>query len=274
MAHTTPRGNEFRRLHASGCFVIPNPWDIGSAKYLETLGFKALASTSAGLGWTLGVPDELLSRDQVLRHLEQLAQAVNVPINADFQAGYGETPEEVADSVRLCVQTGVAGLSIEDATSGTREEPLFDLNEAIDRLAAARAAIDGSGQDVLLTGRAECFLVGHPNPLEESIRRLQAYSAAGADVLYAPGLKEREQIKAVVDAVAPKPVNVLIGANIGLSVADLEGLGVRRISLGSALARTAWTGFVRTAGEIARSGTFSGLDNSVPFSVMNGVFHP
>jgi 2-methylisocitrate lyase-like PEP mutase family enzyme len=266
------QGNGFRQLHDSGCFVIPNPWDVGSARYLETLGFKALASSSAGLAFSLGLSDEALTREMVLRHLQEVASAVNVPVNADFQAGYGAGSTDVFESVRLCVETGVAGLSIEDATNGLRGAPLFDLNEAVERLRAAKESIISSGRDVVLTARAECFLTGHPDPLRESIRRLTAYSEAGADVLFAPGLRNREEILAVVDAVSPKPLNVLISSNIGLSVADLAGLGVRRISVGSALARTAWTGFMRAANEMANGGTFGGLENLVPFKELNELF--
>ncbi len=263
----------FRELHEAGCFVIPNPWDIGTARYLRKLGFKAIATTSAGFGFSRGLPDiaSVLSRDLVLHHIAEIASAADLPVNADFQSGYAEEPEGVAESVRLCIETGVAGLSIEDAT-GEADRPLYELPEAVDRLFAARAAIDTSGADVLLTARAECFLVGHPDPLRESIRRLKAYAQAGADVLFAPGLREREDIRAVVASVSPKPVNVLMSSNTGLRVSDLAELGVRRISVGSALARAAWAGFIRAASEIAQEGSFSGLEGAAPFAELNAVF--
>ena len=263
----------FRKLHEEGCFVIPNPWDIGTARYLRRLGFKALATTSAGFGFSRGLPDSstVLSRDSVLAHIAQIACAVDLPVNADLQSGYAQRPEGVAESVRLCVDTGVAGLSIEDAT-GDADAPLYELPEAVDRLVAARTAIDTTGVDVLLTARAECFLVGHPDPLRESIRRLTAYAQAGADVLFAPGLTSREDIQAVVAAAFPKPVNVLMSSHTGLRVSDLAALGVRRISVGSALSRVAWAGFIRAANEIAKEGSFSVLEGAVPFSELNALF--
>jgi 2-methylisocitrate lyase-like PEP mutase family enzyme len=255
------RAFAFRALHESGCFVLPNPWDVGAARFLEGLGFRALASTSAGFAFTRGLPDNVavLTRELVLAHLGELVAATRLPVNADFQNGYGKDARSVAESVKLCVATGVAGLSIEDAT-GDPARPLFELNEAVERLRAARAAIDETKTGVVLTARAECFLVGHPDPLAESIRRLRAYVGAGADVLYAPGLRDRDAIRAVVAAVAPKPVNVLVPAAMGLSVADLAELGVRRISVGSALARVAWTAFTRAARVIAEKGEFSGFE--------------
>ena len=243
----------FRKLHESGCFVIPNPWDIGTARYLQHLGFKALASTSAGFAFAQGRPDYAVPRDMMLAHLRELVEATDLPVNADFENGYAHEPDGVAESVRLCVETGVAGLSIEDST-GDKDKPLYDLDLAVARIKAARAAIDKAGGDVMLVGRAECFLVGRPD-LDETIRRLKAYAAAGADCLYAPGIRTREQIAAVVAAVAPKPVNVLIGAP-GHTVADLAALGVRRISVGGALARAAWGGFLRAAKQIASEGRF------------------
>lgn len=237
----------FRSLHESGCFVIPNPWDAGSARYLQGLGFKALATTSSGFAFSRGLPDgeDGVSRDAALEHIAEIVAAVYLPVNADFQSGYGDKPEGVAESVRLCVETGVAGLSIEDAT-GDRDKPLYDLPLAVERIRAAREAINASGAEVLLTARAECFLVSHPDPLNEAIRRLQAYSEAGADVLYTPGPTEVGQIEAIVKAVSPKPVNVLMSANTGLHVPDLAEMGVRRISTGSSMSRAAWTGsFVR-----------------------------
>lgn len=234
---------------------MPNPWDIGTTLYLRKLGFKAVATTSAGFAFARGLPDSatVLSRDQVLGHIAEIVSAAaELSVNADFQSGYAADAEGVADSVRCCIETGVAGLSIEDAT-GDPERPLFDLAEAVDRLRAARAAIDASGTDMLLTARAECYLVGHPGPLRESIRRLQAYADAGADVLFAPGSREREDIRAVVAAAGPKPVNVLMSANTDLHVDDLVEMGVRRIRVGSALARAAWAGYARHRAKSDRS---------------------
>jgi 2-methylisocitrate lyase-like PEP mutase family enzyme len=258
----------FRKLHESGCFVIPNPWDVGSARYLQRLGFKALASTSAGFAFAQGSPDGAVPRDQVLMHLHELAHASDLPLNADFEAGYADDPAGVADSVRLCIETGVSGLSIED----TVDRKLFPIDDAVARLRAARAAIDQAGGDVLLVGRAECFLVGRPD-LDETIARLKAYANAGADCLYAPAIKTREQIAAVVKAVAPKPVNVLMssGAN-PLTVADLAELGVRRISVGGALARVGWGAVMRVAKQIATDGRFDGLNDSAPGAELNALF--
>ena len=263
----------FAALHQRGCFLMPNPWDAGSARFLEQLGFAALASTSSGLAFSRGLPDgaRALSREVVLAHLAELVAATGLPINADFESGYADDADGVADSVRRCVATGVAGLSIEDAT-GDAAQPLFDLPVAVERLRAARAAIDASGSGVILTARAECFLVGHPRPLEESLVRLQAYAEAGADVLFAPGVETAEQISAVVAAVAPRPVNVLMGDHSQLRLADLEALGVRRVSVGSALARTAWTGFARAARTLARDGDFSAFDGNLPFAELNELF--
>ena len=253
--------------------MIPNPWDAGTARYLRHLGFKALATTSSGFAFSRGLPDAVwaASRDMVLDHIAEIVAAVEIPINADFQAGYADEPDGVAANVRLCVETGVAGLSIEDAT-GRREEPLYELTLAVERVKAARAAIDASGADVLLTARAECYLVDHPNPLQESIRRLQAYAEAGADVLYAPGPRTAEDIQAIVEAVSPKPVNVLMSSNTGLKIADLAAMGVRRVSVGSALARTAWTGFIRAAKKIANEGSMEGFDGSIPFAELEDFF--
>ena len=273
MRHTAAARAAFRRLHQQGCFVIPNPWDAGTAKYLRHLGFQALATTSAGMAFSLGLPDSggAVTADVVLDHVAAIAAATDLPVNADFQAGYASDPEGVAENVRRCVEKGVAGLSIEDAT-GDSGKPLYDLSMAIERLRAARDAIDATGSGVLLTARAECHLVGHADPLRESIRRLQAYAEAGADVLYAPGPKSREDIRAIVMAVAPKPVNVLMGVNAGLRVSDLAELGVRRISVGSSLARSAWTAFIRTARKIAEEGSFSGFEELTPFAELNGFF--
>lgn len=271
-AETAAKRDAFRRLHAAGCFVIPNPWDVGSARYLQHLGFQALASTSAGAAFTMGLPDtdRAVSCDVMLAHVASIVAATELPVNADFGAGYADAPEALAENVRRCVATGVAGLSIEDATGDTRE-PLFEPGLAAARVRAARAAIDAVGGDVVLTARAECFLVGRPD-LDEAVRRLVAYAEAGADCLYAPGVKTREQIAALVDAVAPKPVNVLVAAPIGLTLADLAALGVRRVSVGSGLARAAWGGFLRAARDIAAAGRFDALAGAEPFAELNGFF--
>jgi 2-methylisocitrate lyase-like PEP mutase family enzyme len=247
----------FKQLHESGCFLIPNPWDVGSAVYLQSLGFKALASTSSGLAWSLGRPDNALSRDQVICSLRELVAATDVPLNADFESGFGASPAEVADSVSLAVDTGVAGLSIEDST-GDEAAPLFDLDAAVQRLRAARAAIDRAGSETLLVARAECFLVGRSD-LGETIDRLQAYAEAGADCLYAPGLPGATEIRAVVAAVAPKPVNVLVGSASRLSFQALTDMGVRRVSVGGALARVAWGGFMQAARLLAEQSSFDGF---------------
>jgi 2-methylisocitrate lyase-like PEP mutase family enzyme len=265
------RRARFRRLHESGCFVIPNPWDVGTARYLESLGFKALATTSAGFAFSRGLPDNGVSRDAVLAHIAEIVAATDLPVNADFEGGFAHDPEGVAESVRLCAATGVAGLSIEDST-GDREQPLYDLDQAVARMRAARAALDRAAPEVMLVGRAECFFVGRPD-LDDAIRRLRAYAAAGADCLYAPGLRTREQIISVVDAVAPKPVNVLVGAPIGFTVADLAALGVRRVSLGGSLARAAWGGFMRAAKELAEHGRFDALKDAALHPDLNALFH-
>lgn len=248
------RVTEFHRLHASGCFVMPNPWDVGSARALERMGFAALATTSAGLAWSLGVADDQVTRDQALDHLRQVAGAVGVPVNADFQGGFAVDPAGVAASVTLAADTGIAGLSIEDF-SGDPADPLFAFDLAVERVAAARQAIDESGTGVLLTGRSEGFVWGHPD-IDETIRRLRAYADAGADCLYAPRITDLEQVSAVVAAVAPKPVNLLVNAPF-TTVEEAARLGVRRISVGGTLARTAWGGWLRAAGEIAEHGTFA-----------------
>jgi 2-methylisocitrate lyase-like PEP mutase family enzyme len=263
----------FRTLHESGCFVIPNPWDVGTARYLRHLGFPALATTSAGFSFSKGLPDADwdLPRDTALAHIAEIVAATDLPVNADYESGYAHEAEDVAHNVRLCVETGVAGLSIEDAT-GNPDKPLYDLDHAVERIKAARAAIAATGADVLLTGRAECYLVGHPDPLRESIRRLQAYAEAGADVLYAPGPRTPADIKVIVDAVAPKPVNIIMSTNAGLTVADLAALGARRISVGSALARAAWGGFIGAARLIAEEGSFAGLERAAAFADLNEFF--
>ncbi len=273
MSDVAARRVVFRKLHESGCFVIPNPWDIGTAKFLKKLGFKALATTSAGFGFARGLSDSVrvMSHDLVLQHVADIVGATDLPVNADFQSGYADDAEGVADNVRRCVAMGVAGLSIEDAT-GDATRPLYELFEAVERIKAARAAIDSTGADVLLTGRAECYLVDHPDPLRESIRRLQAYAEAGADVLYAPGPTDPKDIRDIAACVAPKPVNVLMSSNTGFRVSELADLGVRRISVGSALARAAWGGFLRAAKEIAEKGTFTCFDDAVSFELLNSAF--
>src|SRR5882724_1251262 len=260
----------FRKLHESGCFVIPNPWDVGSARWLQGLGFKALASTSSGFAWSVGYADNAVGVDMVLAHLKDICDATDVPVNADFEGGYADEPAGVAANVTRCCATGVAGLSIEDST-GNKEKPLYDIPFAVERMKAARAAIDKDGGGVMLTGRAEGFIAGVPN-LDEMIARLKAYAAAGADCLYAPGIRTREQIEAVVQAVAPKPVNFLNGAAFGHTVADLAGMGVRRISVGGALARAAWGGFIRTAKLIAEQGSFEGFKDAASGADLNGFF--
>jgi 2-methylisocitrate lyase-like PEP mutase family enzyme len=244
----------FHRLHASGCFLMPNPWDAGSARALEQLGFAALATTSAGFAWTLGRADNQISLDQALEHLRSIAAAVSVPVNADFEGGFAVDPEGVAVNVKLAAATGIAGLSIEDST-GDAAEPLFDFELAVERIRAARQAIDESGTGVVLTGRSEGFVCGRPD-LDETVRRLRAYAEAGADCLYAPRIETVEHVTAVVAAVAPKPVNLLINTPL-FTVAKAAKLGVRRISVGGTLARTAWGGFLAAAQEIADSGMFS-----------------
>ena len=262
------RRQAFRKLHESGCFVIPNPWDIGSAVYLKHLGFKALASTSAGFAFSRGKPDGAVTRDEMVAHIGEIVGATDLPVNADFESGYAGTPEGVAESVRMCEKTGVAALSMEDSTGGAKK-PLYELSEALERVHAAREALKGTG--TLLVARAECFLVGHPDPLKESVKRLRAYAEAGADVLYAPGPKDREQIREIVAAVSPKPVNVLMAWNIGIRVEDLAELGVRRVSVGSGLARAAWGGFIRTAEELAK-GSFALFGESAAMADLNGLF--
>jgi methylisocitrate lyase len=244
----------FHDLHSAGCFVMPNPWDVGSARALEQMGFKALATTSAGLAWTFGRPDQAVSLDQTLEHLRAVAGAVRVPVNADFEGGYALSPEDVAANVALAAETGIAGLSIEDA-SGDPGEPLLEIGLSVERIRAAREAIDHSGTGLLLTGRAEGFVHGRPD-IDETIRRLAAYAEAGADCLYAPRIDRLEHVEAIVSAVAPKPVNLLINSPFA-TVADAERLGVRRVSVGGTLARTAWGGWLQAAREIAERGTFT-----------------
>jgi 2-methylisocitrate lyase-like PEP mutase family enzyme len=262
----------FRKLHREGCFLIPNPWDIGSARYLQQLGFKAIATTSAGFAFSRGLPDNAVPRDIVLAHIRGVVEAVDLPVNADFENGFADSPEGVATNVKLAVDTGLAGVSIEDST-GDKANPLYEINHAVARIKAARAAIDESGADVILVGRAECFLVGRAD-LGEVVERLKAYSDAGADCLYAPGIRERGHIEEVVNAVAPKPVNLLIGGPLGLTMSDAAELGVRRVSVGGALARAAWGGFMRAAKELAEKGTFEELSNAAPHGELNEFFRP
>ena len=255
--------------------MIPNPWDVGSARYLQHAGFPALATTSAGFAFSQGLSDSSdawgLSRDRNLAYIASIAAAVVLPVSADFMSGYGPKPEDVAESVAQCVATGVAGLSIEDST-GDPTSPLYELPVAVERVRAAREAIDRAGGNVLLTARAECYHVGHPDPFRESVRRLQAYVAAGADVLFAPGVQAPEEIEALVAAVAPKPINLLVVRDIGLSVEDVAALGVRRISVGGALALAAWTGFISAVQTLKSEGSFAGLAGLVPYADINRLF--
>jgi methylisocitrate lyase len=256
MTAQSERVAAFHRLHSSGCFVMPNPWDAGTARALQQLGFPALATTSAGFAWTLGRADNGVTLEQTTAHLRAVVAAVEVPVNADFEGGFAVDPHHVHVNVKLAAATGIAGLSIEDST-GDPAHPLHDLDLAVERVRAAREAIDESGTGVLLTGRSEGFVVGRPD-IDETVRRLRAYAEAGADCLYAPRIGTTEQVAAVVAAVAPKPVNLLVNAPF-ITVAEAAALGVRRISVGGTLARTAWDGFLRAAREIAVAGTFSGF---------------
>jgi 2-methylisocitrate lyase-like PEP mutase family enzyme len=262
----------FRGLHQSGCFVLPNPWDIGTTVYLQHLGFKALATTSAGFAFSRGMPDGAVPHDEMLSHIREIAAATSLPVNADFLNGFADDPEKVAENVKLCVATGVAGLSIEDST-GRSDEPLYEKNLAIERIRAARKAIDASGIPDVLTGRCETWLVGQPDSLGVALDRLSAYAEAGADCLYAPAVTEPNEIAEIVKAVAPKPVNVLVaGFNHKLSLAQLRDLGVRRISVGSALATTAWAAFLRAARDIAATGSFDALADGAPSAELNQTF--
>ena len=269
MSHPTDRCREFRALHQSGCFVMPNPWDLGSARLLAGLGFKALATTSAGFAWSMGRLDNQVTLPEALAHLRAIAHGVDLPVNADFEGGFAIAPADVGANVRAATATGIAGLSIEDST-GDPANPLFELGLSVERIEAARRAIDESGTGVLLTARSEGFIAGRPD-LGETLRRLTAYAAAGADCLYAPGIRTREEIAAVVSAVAPKPVNVLVGGDF-TTVAELARAGVRRISVGGALARAAWTGLLEAAREISIQGTFTGLARAVPFADLQRSF--
>jgi 2-methylisocitrate lyase-like PEP mutase family enzyme len=266
---TADKRSTFRKMHEAGCFVLPNPWDAGSARALQHLGFKAIASTSAGFAWSIGKADNRVTLEDVLQHFTALCNAVDLPVNADFEGGFAHEAEKVAANVARAVNTGVAGLSIEDST-GDAAKPLYDRALAVERIKAARAAIDADSSGVLLVGRCEGFLVGQAD-LTLVIDRLTAYADAGADCLYAPGIKTKEQIAAVVKAVHPKPVNLLIGAP-GLSVAEAADLGVRRISVGGSLASTAWAGFMRASREIAEKGTFTELGSGYSGGQLNKMF--
>lgn len=256
----------FQALHREGCFVLPNPWDIGSAKYLERIGFNAIATTSAGFAFSQGLPDGSVGLEPMLAHIKEIVNATDLPVNADFENGYGHEPEEVAANVRRCVETGVAGVSVEDNRG---DQTLYEVELAAERIRAAKEAMADSG--AMLVARAECFLLGH-NDIDEVIRRLTAYANAGADCLYAPGIKEHDHIKAMVAAVAPKPVNLLISAPGGLTISDAAELGVRRVSVGGALSRAAWGGFVRAARELAEEGTFGGFSGATPHGELQALF--
>jgi len=268
MATIAERRQIFRQLHESGCFAIPNPWDIGSARYLQHLGFKAIATTSAGFAFSRGLPDGAVKRDDMLAHIRELVEATDISVNADFENGYADDPNWCAENARLCAETGVAGLSIEDAAN-RKESPIYDVDLAIERIHAVREALHDTG--VVLVGRAEGFLVGRED-IDQVIRRLVAYSEAGADCLYAPGFKQRDHIKAIVEAVAPKPVNILIGGAIGLTMHDAAELGARRVSVGGAFARAAWGGFIRAARELIEKGTFDELSDAAPHAELQELF--
>jgi 2-methylisocitrate lyase-like PEP mutase family enzyme len=263
---------EFRRLHEAGCFILPNPWDIGTARYLHHLGFKALATTSAGFAFSRARADGKVPRDEMLAHIAEVVAATPLPVNADFLNGFADAPEEVADNARRCIETGVAGFSIEDST-GNSSSPLYEQHLAIERIAAARKAIENAGVSVVLTARCEAFLVNAPDPLKTSLKRLTAYADAGADCFYAPGVTKPDEIAAIVKAVAPKPVNVLVsGFNSQLSLAELASLGVRRISVGSGLALAAWGAFSRAARQMTAEGTFHLLSEGAPSAELNQLF--
>jgi 2-methylisocitrate lyase-like PEP mutase family enzyme len=263
---------KFRKMHESGCFVLPNPWDIGTTIYLENLGFEALATTSAGFAFSRGRRDGGVPRDEMLAHIREIVEATTLPVNADFLAGYADEPEGVAANVRLCVATGVGGLSIEDNT-GRKDVPLYEKKLAIDRIRAARSAIEASGSGVVLTGRCEAWLVQDPDPFHTVLDRLAAYAEAGADCLYAPGVSKPDEIAQIVKAVLPKPVNILVsGFNHQLSLSQLADLGVRRISVGSGLALAAWGIFLRAAKDIKTNGTFNLLANGAASADLNKLF--
>lgn len=268
----SPQVDAFRKLHESGCFVMPNPWDEGSARWLRGQGFKALASTSAGFAFTQARADQDVPREMMLAHLADLVKAVpDLPINADFENGYADTPDGVAANVKLCIATGVAGLSIEDAT-GRAGETLYPFELAVERVKAARRAVDETGSGVLLTARAECFLTGHPEPLKEAVRRIEAFAEAGADVLYAPGPRTVADIGAIVAAAGGKPVNALVYGDFGLSVSDIAAAGARRISIGGALARAAWAAFIEATRLIAEEGSFKGFAGNGASAPLNPFF--
>ncbi|GMK59605.1 hypothetical protein CspeluHIS016_0802110 [Cutaneotrichosporon spelunceum] len=268
------RRARFRALHERGCFIIPNSWDAGTTHYFSTLGFKAVASSSAGYAWTLAQKDGALTLDQTLAHLRDLVAASDLPVNADFVDGFGATPADVAANVTRAIDTGIAGISIEDSYPPSQRaahaEPLRPVSEGVERIKAARAAIDKSGQDVMLVGRAENFVQGRPD-IDDAVARLKAYSEAGADILFAPGISTPEQIKAVVDAVAPKPVSLLVGGPSPLSLKDYEAMGVRRISVGGTLARVAWGATMR-ASELLAQGNFTGMEGP-PGAAVNKLMH-
>ena len=267
---TADKRKTFRALHASGCFVIPNPWNVGSARYLQGLGFKALASTSSGHAHSIGLPDGGQTMEEVLAHYRELASATDIPLNADFENGYADDPDTVAENVTKCIATGVAGLSIEDSPQ-LGAFPLYDFDKALARVKAARAAIDKAGGDVVFTARTEGFIRGRPD-LDETIRRLKAFADAGADCLYSPGIKTREQIEATVKAVGGKAINFLNSGSFGFNVDDLAGMGVRRVSVGGSLARVAMHAFIKTAKEISEQGTFTGFDGLITNAELNKFF--
>ena len=270
MRSTEEKRRDFHRLHERGCFAIPNPWDVGTAKYLQHLGFKAIATTSAGFAFSRGLSDGSVKRDDMLAHIRELVEPTDIPVNADFENGYADDPNWCAENARLCAETGVAGLSVEDTTD-RKDKNLYDVDLAVERIHAVREALHDTG--VLLVGRAEGFLVGREK-INEVIKRLVAYSDAGADCLYAPGFKERDQIKAIVEAVAPKPVNILIGGAVGLTMRDAAELGVRRVSVGGAFARAGWGGFIRSAKELLEKGTFDELKNAASYDELQELFRP
>lgn len=268
---TADKRRTFRALHERGCFVIPNPWNAGTARYLQGLGFKALATTSSGYAHSVGYADGDVTLDMVLDHCREIAQVADVPVNADFEAGYAADAAGVAENVRRCIETGIAGLSIEDST-GDANAPLYDFDTALARVRAARQAIDAAGSDVVFTARSEGFIVGRPD-MAETVRRLKAFADAGADCLYAPGITTAEQIDTVVRAVAPLPVNLLMSFAGGLSVDDIAKLGVRRISVGGTLARVAMQAFMTSAREIAEQGSFASFAGVMPNATLNDFFH-
>jgi len=269
MPSIAERRDAFHKLHEAGCFVMPNPWNVGTARYFQGLGFKALATTSSGFAHAQGCADGAVPREMMLQHLRDIVEAADLPVNADFEGGYADTPEGVAESVRLGVETGVAGLSIEDST-GDPAKPLYDFDLAVARVRAARAAIDKAGSKVVFTARTEGFICGRPD-LDETIRRLKAFAELGADCLYPPGIRTREQITAVVKAVAPKPVNLLVSTS-ALTVAEIAAMGVRRISVGGTLARVAWTAVTQSARQIAETGKFDSFAGVMPNSELNALF--